>query len=411
MYDGRSQLGYMPKQGFLYNQQTERSDACLWKGAVEVIQGEKYEQNEFIQALKNGGGDEESFDLTGKATYWTDYCQSHFHPKSIYAVQDIQPWDEFHNFYHGSFAGSKLNSKEKEDAWESIRFYLEDSDRLEGFQCFLDADSGWGAFGAEMLTDVREECRSANITAYGLNKAYPLQCEESPFQKTTSAVNVALSTVAIQEIVDLYIPMEVEFYATKVGKRFGLNANENYHSSALAALVIQGITNCYTSSSMNHVTQTMHKSGNFFGIAEVCCIPDFKTECIGDSFQYHSMLSSPSIPSKNLAEFVCTTTSCDEDKSSLVEILANDPYEHWELGQVDGHLLIPASFPNLNQKVSLSLATQLSVNSRIGEHLKSLSPKFMHPKILHDYLQAGMEKDVLATYEAKFSALVQSHSV
>ena len=51
---------------------------------------------------------------------------------------------------------------------EGLRFQLEHADRAQGFQVFVDIDSGFGGFAEKFLDEVKEECRSASIVTYGL---------------------------------------------------------------------------------------------------------------------------------------------------------------------------------------------------------------------------------------------------
>ncbi|KAL6176705.1 hypothetical protein ACLB2K_053338 [Fragaria x ananassa] len=78
--------------------------------------------------------------LENDVQYWTDYSKAHYHPQSLYELSG--PWIDAHKFDNygigrDSFSGG-LHGEEMSDR---LRFFIEESDHIQGFQFIVD-DSG-----------------------------------------------------------------------------------------------------------------------------------------------------------------------------------------------------------------------------------------------------------------------------
>ena len=127
--------------------------------------------------------------------------------KCLYSVSGIPPSDAFQHFGSGSW--SQFSSTNTDDAWDRIRWQLEECDTVSGVQMLVDIDSGWGGYGSSILERVREECKSASIVVYGMDQDSTLTLEEDALRKRRARrkMNVALATHHLHETASMYIPV------------------------------------------------------------------------------------------------------------------------------------------------------------------------------------------------------------
>ena len=88
---------------------------------------------------------------------WSDRWQPRFHRKSLYEIKNVTGNTPFDVWSYGYEAMSSVD--EADTYLEGLRFQLEHADRAQGFQVFVDIDSGFGGFAEKFLDEVKEECR------------------------------------------------------------------------------------------------------------------------------------------------------------------------------------------------------------------------------------------------------------
>lgn len=130
---------------------------------------------------RNGGEGQQPpqqpiFDLDKIVTCWGDYLKAQFHPRSLIGIGGRSSTGDSYgtseaaalNSGHADFSAFSYGSEFiNDDIFDAARVQLEESDSIQGFQAFCDIDSGFGSFGLEYLSFIREECPRAPIVVLG----------------------------------------------------------------------------------------------------------------------------------------------------------------------------------------------------------------------------------------------------
>jgi len=125
----------------------------------------------------------------------------------------VPPVDNFFNVFHH---GSRMlqNQDQVDEIEDKIRYYLEDSDYLRGFQCFLDTNSGYGSINKYILQYLSEECPKNPVFQYAFNNEhYANNSDSKQNEKILEGMkflNGALCMQELKEYASCYIPIEVE---------------------------------------------------------------------------------------------------------------------------------------------------------------------------------------------------------
>jgi hypothetical protein len=125
----------------------------------------------------------------------------------------VPPVDNFFNIYHH---GSRMlqSADQLEEMENKVRYFLEDSDYLRGFQCFLDTNSGFGSINKYILEYLSEECSKSPIFQYALNNEhYTNNFDGKQNEKILEGmkfINGAICMQELKEYVSCYIPIDVE---------------------------------------------------------------------------------------------------------------------------------------------------------------------------------------------------------
>lgn len=179
--DSRGSLGAVRASGSLYQQppSVESSLVTSWQGKTVKHKAEPIPKNEFLQSLeseefewrpqagmhhsgldnkelKSGNGQKCLFEsLENNVQFWTDYSKVHFHPLSLFEVEGlwhgITPFDDF-----GSGKGL-LTGSIKEEAQDRLRFFVEESDRLQGLQLLVDDSNGFAGISVDFLETIADD--------------------------------------------------------------------------------------------------------------------------------------------------------------------------------------------------------------------------------------------------------------
>jgi hypothetical protein len=70
------------------------------------------------------------------------------------ALKEVNVACEFDNWAFGSSVYEK--EEQRDDAYDRVRYMIEECDNLQGIHLLVDANSGWGGFGEKLLTDLRD---------------------------------------------------------------------------------------------------------------------------------------------------------------------------------------------------------------------------------------------------------------
>ncbi|XP_065575464.1 protein misato homolog 1-like [Artemia franciscana] len=175
---------------------------------------------------------------------WTDYLRPHFHPKSILLTKEFEyqsPAKPFNFFDSGVLEWNK--SYLGEDIEDSLRFFAEGCDVLQGFQLLFDAHDGFSGVAEKTLELIHEE--------YGKKTTHAFPVMPSRFSSDTQEkakvrlINIALSFNSCIE--------HTFFTPLTLAKTYGLSAGKgvsyvnyidscDYHTSAIIASALDTLT-------------------------------------------------------------------------------------------------------------------------------------------------------------------------
>lgn len=377
---------------------------------------------------------------------WSDYLGAHLHPKSIHEVTQIAAFDSFHNFYEGlwtnpaSRAQNQMSARACEEAWEQVRWFLEECDRVQGIQIFVDSDSGWAGYASDMLMELKDECRSASRVGFGMDHPYPLPCDrpdhdESSKSQSRRKLNACLSTQALMEHTDLYLPLRTSEFSPRLS--FASPPMSVYQSSSVVATAVEIMTSAYRvkhsmhkmSSVVDRLTSAGSGGGSLYGgLAELSCILPYTyvdessasdgqvpslasrdPQDIVSTFEPYSLLptfddlhlnqehETPATPQyrsqwtmlrglPTAAPAAVNTRSSregpppddmDDIHSRMAEYLSCSAYTSWNYSLIQQPIHLPVTYPGMYESIAkedhtISAFAQVSNSSRLGSYVHTL---------------------------------------
>eukprot|EP00698_Gefionella_okellyi_P025932 TRINITY_DN9706_c0_g1_i1.p1 TRINITY_DN9706_c0_g1~~TRINITY_DN9706_c0_g1_i1.p1 ORF type:complete len:506 (+),score=89.45 TRINITY_DN9706_c0_g1_i1:199-1716(+) len=218
MFDAKGNYGSLRKSGYIY-------DSSPAPGEVLATP--------FQQALYDDQATQpRPAELDRQAASFSDYLLANLHPRSAVELLDIIPQvDEFSKYADGY---SVMRNDERADGiMDHIRFFMEESDRVQGFMCLCDVDSGWGGFAENILQNVHDDLSRAPVMLYSVSN-------QSHSRWRTQ--NVASGLTMLREYATTYAPIAVEQWAADMFPNIALNLDLDYHSSAVLASVLDTLT-------------------------------------------------------------------------------------------------------------------------------------------------------------------------
>uniref|UniRef100_H2ZRB4 Misato Segment II tubulin-like domain-containing protein n=1 Tax=Ciona savignyi TaxID=51511 RepID=H2ZRB4_CIOSA len=137
--DLKQNLGSLSSQGKLYSETNNVFEIPTWDKHCEVIASERNVRNEFIEDLyledesyRNNSdcckAKDKEYKLDGQIDYWSDFKRLHYHPRSALTIDARDPL-------------GGVDPKVSFNVEETVRFYAEECDTLQGFQFLCDASS------------------------------------------------------------------------------------------------------------------------------------------------------------------------------------------------------------------------------------------------------------------------------
>lgn len=111
-------------------------------------------------------------------------------------------YDEFDAFSYGSLFMDQRSQYDQIDAvLDSVRYFAEECDSMQGFQALVDVDSGFGGLAKSILQEVKDEYAKKPIFALGAPSA---NTERSKF----SNLNESLGLVSLAQFCDIFVPLK-----------------------------------------------------------------------------------------------------------------------------------------------------------------------------------------------------------
>jgi hypothetical protein len=160
--------------------------SALWGGRSQRVVREAEPVNRYLLSLEEGAEDAMNIDagagqrgqeqgddgatgdlgLDWNVKYWSDFVKVRFHPRTGFALPGVHAGVQpFASFDDGASAAS---SETLDDAYNDLRFFVEECESLGGLSVTCDASGGFAGFGEKYLAALRDELGSSlPMVAFG----------------------------------------------------------------------------------------------------------------------------------------------------------------------------------------------------------------------------------------------------
>eukprot|EP00850_Spirogloea_muscicola_P005974 SM000028S10068 [mRNA] locus=s28:205324:208188:+ [translate_table: standard] len=278
LFDLRGSLGSVRAAGSLYGAApaANLSSIRTWGGAKAVYKSEPVERSLYLQSLDNeednGSGQSSNMEgerlsdrpastgmsptagleseersivkgLNDNVNYWTDYLKVHLHPRSVVEFGGAWQGDPLS---YGAGRGLLDSGESMEEVLDRLRFFVEECDHLQGFQCILDCTGIFTAPAEKLLTVIEDEYQTVPRLSFAAKppaaQLKNMRASRSPAEELTASITFC----GLSHLSHLFAPMDLSCIGR--GTRFPyllVNDNKPYESSAVYASAIETMTTSY----------------------------------------------------------------------------------------------------------------------------------------------------------------------
>jgi hypothetical protein len=163
--------------------------------------------------------------------------------------------DAFDKYYYGT--GVMQDASQREDLIDQIRHFVEECDSPQGFHVFSDIDNGFGGVGSVVIDEMHDVFGNLPVSTFGV----------SPYENNTMTqeqrhINTVLSHTSLAQASTMYIPIITgNWPVNRLNTTLTYDVKNSYHTSAIIAAAIDGVTSCYRTFARNgdmHTTALLH---------------------------------------------------------------------------------------------------------------------------------------------------------
>ncbi|KAJ3158143.1 Protein misato 1 [Geranomyces michiganensis] len=197
------------------------SAATTWDGKVERHVQEPYPKNDFLNhldesaSLSSSANPAQSFsaDLESSVTVWSDFNKLYYHPKTVVEVphflhdDDLKP---FSAFTQGLDVIADHDFRD-EVLEERMRFFVEESDSMQGFNIIADAADGFAGITAGLLEYISDEFAKKSALTFGVHP--PFDRLDTDKGRKVATLNSSLLIEAAARNSSLYVPLYAPYAA------------------------------------------------------------------------------------------------------------------------------------------------------------------------------------------------------
>eukprot|EP00850_Spirogloea_muscicola_P018999 SM000180S03524 [mRNA] locus=s180:94646:97522:- [translate_table: standard] len=280
LFDLRGSLGSVRAAGSLYGAApaANLSSIRTWGGAKAVYKSEPVERSLYLQSLDieedNGSGQSSNMHeerrglidrplsnemsptarseseehssvkgLNDGVSYWTDYLKVHLHPRSVAELGGAWQGDPLS---YGAGRGLLDSGESMEEIRDRLRFFVEECDNLQGFQCILDCIGIFTAPAEKLLTVIEDEYPTVPRLSFAAKlpvaQLKNMRASRSPAEELTASITFC----SLSHLSHLFVPMDLSCIGR--GIRFPyllVNDDKPYESTAVCASAIETMTTPY----------------------------------------------------------------------------------------------------------------------------------------------------------------------
>eukprot|EP00118_Oscarella_pearsei_P010354 m.63154 g.63154 ORF g.63154 m.63154 type:complete len:505 (+) comp35146_c0_seq4:50-1564(+) len=238
---------------------------------------------------------------------WSSFLLTKLHSKSVLTVPGHFQGDSFESYSSGldAFKADSF-SGEIED---SLRFFAEECDYLQGFQLLCDLHDGFAGLATSTVELIKDEFPKRSILAVGFPKAYDFPKDVLCIQRQVLTYLMAVHGLTAQEC--LVIPVSLldkcwmKSGLPRSSPLINLNVFQPFESSAFIASALETMSSCYRTvrplTSLTEVINSVSERGRQMGSLKLSVpLPAF------DAATFRKLLLSHS--SFNTAPFLVPLT-------------------------------------------------------------------------------------------------------
>ena len=112
-------------------------------------------------------------------------------------------YDEFDVFSYGSLFMEDQKLGQIDDCMDTVRYFAEECDSMQGFQSLVDVDSGFGGLAKSIFQEIRDEYSKKPIFAMANSVSNARPAEKSRY----SLLNSSLAMASISQFCSVYLPL------------------------------------------------------------------------------------------------------------------------------------------------------------------------------------------------------------
>ncbi|XP_031567453.1 protein misato homolog 1-like [Actinia tenebrosa] len=187
LFDLKGSLRNLNVEGTLY---PSSSKSVEWPGEVTVYQSNIEPKNEFQMDIEEEemlsnpltndkteaqehsaicSGRNKVYDLDDHVFVWSDFVGTQYHPKSVNIIKEYMHVAEhfaFDTFGYGQ--NLYINTDFRDEFENSLHFFVEECDQLQGFQILTDIHNGFAGLSSQVIQDLADEYSPKSIITFGL---------------------------------------------------------------------------------------------------------------------------------------------------------------------------------------------------------------------------------------------------
>ena len=277
------------------------------------------------------GMETKRYNLDEDVAVWSDFLRLHLHPRTVHIINDFCHASDFEPFDVHCFGQNVLRNRGFSSSIEdSLHYFVEECDSLQGFQVMVDAGDGFGGLGADWLENLSDEYSSKSIFTFAMHDYDPNAKRDSVELKSKHILNSALAFDRLREYSTLYIPLSISSHTWELpstplpipGLQF--NSSLRYHTSAIIGAAIDTVTlpyrlNTSAGSPGSENWRSMDRIGGLFtgmsedmNIASLSCALPFPLRVDQKLFEaFHEMNPLKTAPSlRQLTPVVSAEVTC-----------------------------------------------------------------------------------------------------
>ncbi|KAL9269297.1 misato homolog 1-like protein [Drosera capensis] len=273
-------LTYTPRLISVNYQGSLGSLSSRGRGTVSTHKTEPHKKNLFLHSLDeeqhvqmdiDNVGCTESQDaisdedivngLEKSVQFWSDYSKAQFHPRSLYELSGL--WmdaQDFDNYGIGKDVFSE--GSRREEMSERLRFFVEESDHIQGIQFIVDDSGGFSSVAADFLEHIADEYENTPVLLYTARSPGSYQGSKSANRSLMRDLHDAVSFSRLSPFCKLVVPVGLPSLATSRASNYlFVDDQKPYHSSAVYAAALHSLSLPFRMQPLGPTTNASYVSG------------------------------------------------------------------------------------------------------------------------------------------------------